>query len=232
VNNPIATFGIILAITGGSNENHQNKRQRKEHMRRVHHLATEGPHRNSQWSHVPITFDSADLKLKDYPHTDAMVIETNLVGWAVTRILVDTGSSADILFASTFNNMKLDRNLLQPAGRPLYGFRGKQVKAIGKITLPVTFGDQHNSRTEHITFDVVDMLYNYNTIFGRGVTNIFSVALHLGYLCMKLPSSKGVIAIYGDQDLTRIAEETAAPGQKNVHATKKNQKQKNPHKMS
>jgi len=47
--------------------------------------------------------------------------------------------------------MKLDRNLLQPTERPLYGFGGKQVKAIGKITLSVTFGDQNNSRIEHIT---------------------------------------------------------------------------------
>jgi hypothetical protein len=41
--------------------------------------------------------------------------------------------------------MKLDRNLLQPPGCPLYGFRGKQVKAIGKITVPITFWDQNNS---------------------------------------------------------------------------------------
>jgi hypothetical protein len=84
-------------ITGGSNKDHGNKRQHKEHMRRVHHLATDGPHKNSQWSHIPITFDNTDLKLRDYPHIDAMVIETNLAGWTVTKILVDTGSSADIL---------------------------------------------------------------------------------------------------------------------------------------
>ena len=118
-----------------------------------------------------------------------MVIEINLAGWAVTRILVITGNSADILFASTFDNMKLDINLLHPVGHQLYTFRGKQVKAIGKITLPVTFGDQYNNRTEHITFDVVDMLHNYNTIFGRGVTNVFSAVLHPGYLCMRLPSA-------------------------------------------
>jgi hypothetical protein len=64
---------------------------------------------------------------------------------------------------------------------------------------------------------MVDMLYNYNAIFGRGVTNIFSIALHPGYLFMKLPSAKGIIAIYGDQDLARIAEEIATLGQKNVH---------------
>ena len=72
--------------------------------------------------------------------------------------------------------MKLERKLLQLAGRPLYGFGGKQVKAIGKITLPVTFEYQNNSRTEHITFDVVDMLYNYKAIFDRWVTNTFSAA--------------------------------------------------------
>jgi hypothetical protein len=179
-------------------------------MRRVHHLATEVPHKNSQWSHIPITFDSIDLKLKDYPHTDAMVIETNLAGWAVTRILINTGSSVDILFASTFDNMKL-----------------------GKITLLVTFGDQSNSRTEHITFDVVGMLYNYNAIFSRGVTNVFSAVLHQGYLCMKLPSAKGVIAVYDIQDLARIAEEIATQGRK-MYTTwaKKNQKQRYPRQMN
>jgi hypothetical protein len=58
----------------------ETKRQCKEHMRRVHHVVAEGPHRNSQWSYIPITFDSSDLKLKDYPHTDAMVVETNIAG--------------------------------------------------------------------------------------------------------------------------------------------------------
>jgi hypothetical protein len=34
---------------------------------------------------------------------------------------------------------------------------------------------------------------------------------------MKLPSAKGIIAVYSDQDLSRIAEEIATLGQKNVH---------------
>jgi hypothetical protein len=224
---------VIPTITGGSNEDHDNKRQCKEHMRRVHHLTIEGPHKNSQWSHIPITFDSTYLKLKDYPHTNVMVIKTNLDGWAVTRILIDTGSSADILFASIFDNMKLDRNLLQPAGRLLYGFGGKQVKAIGKITLPITFGDHSNSRAEHVTFVVVDMMYNYNAIFSRGVTSVFSAVLHLGYLCMKLPSAKSIIDVYGDQDLARIVEETATLGQTNVHnLNKKSRKSRNLHPMN
>ena len=34
---------------------------------------------------------------------------------------------------------------------------------------------------------------------------------------MKLPSARGVIVVYGNQDVTRIAEETATQGQQNVH---------------
>ena len=34
---------------------------------------------------------------------------------------------------------------------------------------------------------------------------------------MKLPSARGIIAVYGNQDLSRIAIEIATLGQKNVH---------------
>lgn len=50
---PTPTYGVILAITGGSNEDHGNKRQRKEYYQRVHHVSAEGPHRNNVWSQVP-----------------------------------------------------------------------------------------------------------------------------------------------------------------------------------
>jgi hypothetical protein len=157
------------------------------------------------------------MKLKDYPHSNAMVISANIVGWTVTKILVDTGSSADILFASTFDRMKLDRSILQPAGNPLFGFGGQKVMAIEKVTLPVTFEEGDNIHTENITFDVVDTFYNYNAIFGRGIINTCGAAIHSGYLCMKVPSPGGVIAVFGDQDLARAAEGSVAPGQRNVH---------------
>lgn len=190
-------------------------------MRWVHDVATEGPHKNSHWSCILITFDGSNIKLNDYPHTDAMVIETNVARWTVTKILVDTGSSTDILFTSSFDNMKLDRNLLQPAGNPLFGFEDQHVKAIRKLTLLVTFNDQHNCRTKHITFDVVNMYYSYNAIFGRGVTNYFNTVIHPDYLCMKLPTTKDIVAVFGDQDSATAAEGTATPSQRNVHSLSK-----------
>jgi hypothetical protein len=52
----------------------------------------------------------------------------------------------------------------------------------------VTFGFVHNTRTEQVVFDIVDMEYPYNAIIGRGTLNAFEAILHPAYLCMKIPS--------------------------------------------
>ena len=53
------------------------------------------------------------MSLNSYPHTDAMVIEANIQGWTIGKILVGNASSAYIIFSSTFDRMNIDRNLLQ-----------------------------------------------------------------------------------------------------------------------
>jgi hypothetical protein len=96
---------------------------------------------------------------------------------------------------------------IHDATHPLCGFGGRQIVALGKITMPVTFGFVHNTRTEQVVFDIVDMEYPYNTIIGRGTLNAFEAILHPAYLCMKIPSEQGPIAIHGSQEAARKAEE-------------------------
>ena len=146
---------------------HENNSQRRNYFRKVNSISMEGPYKKTRWSHLPITFLEEGLQLKDYPHMDAMVIETNIDGWVVSKILVDGGSSADIIFTSTIDAMKIDRKMLGRAEHPLYGFGGKKVHSIGRIILPVSFRTVSNARTEQIAFDVVDMYYPYNALFER-----------------------------------------------------------------
>ena len=162
-----------------------------------------GLYKRTQWSQSPITFSEEVVQLLSYPYIDALVIETNIQDWTIGKILVDTGSSADIIFSSTFDRMNIDLNLLQPSDIPLIGFGGKRVNALGKIALPVSFGDTSNPRTEHVTFDVVKMSYPYLEIFSRGLINKFKAVVHQLYLCMKIPAAKGIITVRGNQQLAR-----------------------------
>jgi hypothetical protein len=100
---------------------------------------------------------------------------------------------------------------------PLIGFGGKRIEALGKIELNVTFGEGNTQRTEVITFDVVDITYPYNAIFGRNSIIKFAAVINQAYLCMKIPTAGGVITILGNQEARRC-EDNAACTMKNVHA--------------
>jgi hypothetical protein len=192
---------LVLPITGGSCSEPTNKKQKKGSQRRVQHVGVQGPFIKSKWSHIPITFSHEDLQLKDYPHNDAMVISCVIKGFLVHNVLVDTCSAADIIFAKAFRQMQEPEDKIHDATHPLCGFEGRQIVALGKITMPVTFGFVNNTRTEQVVFDIVDMEYPYNAIIGRGTLNDFEA-----YLCMKIPSDQGPIAIHGSQEAARKAE--------------------------
>jgi hypothetical protein len=197
---------LVLPITGGSSSEPANKKQKKEAQRRVQHVGVQGPFVRSKWSHIPITFSQEDLQLKDYPHNDAMVISYVIKGFLVHNVLVDIGSAANIIFAKAFRQMQEPADKIHDATHPLCGFGGRQIVALSKITMSVTFGYVHNTRTEQVVFDIVDMEYPYNAIIGRGTLNAFEAILHPAYLCMKLPSEQGPIVVHGNQEAARRAE--------------------------
>ena len=102
--------------------------------------------------------------------------------------------------------MKLSRSQLQPSNSPLIGFGGKRIDALGKIFLPVSFGGQENARTEYVTFDIVDLYYPYNAIFRTWFANKFNIAIHMGYLCMKMLALHRIITVHGSQKEARNVE--------------------------
>jgi hypothetical protein len=132
-----------------------------------------------------------------------MVISCVINGFLVHNVLVDTGSATYIIFVKAFRQIQEQDDKIHDATHPLYGFGGRQIVALDKITMPITFGYVHNTRTKHVVFEIVDMEYPYNAIIGRGTLNAFEAILHLAYLCMKIPSDQGPIDVHGSQEAAR-----------------------------
>jgi hypothetical protein len=94
-----------MPISGGSAMEFETKKQRNNYFKSVNTIINDGPAARPEWARVPITFTDEDFKLKSVIHNDAMVIEVNIAGWIIGKILVDNGSSTDILFLKTFEKM-------------------------------------------------------------------------------------------------------------------------------
>jgi len=76
---------------------------------------------------------------EDHSPNDPIVISLVTAGRTVHRVLVDQGSSVDVMFWPTFEKLELSPDQLRPYGGCLYGFAGNQVEVRGYIELRTTF---------------------------------------------------------------------------------------------
>ena len=81
-------------------------------------------------------------------------------------VLVDNGSSADILYYPAFQHVGIDKGRLIPTNAPLISFGGTRVFPLGAVTLSVMVGDYPQQITKDMTFLVVDYSSAYNAILG------------------------------------------------------------------
>ena len=81
---------------------------------------------------------------------------------------MDGGSSINILYYDTFRRMGLTDKNLKPSNTVFHGVvPGKSAYPVGKIALEVAFGDDHDSRSETLTFEVVKIKSLYHALFRR-----------------------------------------------------------------
>jgi hypothetical protein len=105
-----------------------------------------------RWSEVPITFDCGDhLDIMPKPGRYPLVVYPIVKDVKLNTELVDGGSSANLLFLKTFEQMGLSRSLPHPSQAPFHGIvPGTVATPISQISLPVTIGTRENFWTENI----------------------------------------------------------------------------------
>ncbi|XP_019172655.1 PREDICTED: uncharacterized protein LOC109168055 [Ipomoea nil] len=151
----------------------------------------------------PIVFTDKDLPTGETPHRDALVIAMDVNGVVVRRILVDTGSSINILYLETFTKMGLAREQLASVKTPLAGFTGDSVEAEGSIILPVEIGNYPDVQKLDMKFIVVDLTCSHNAILSRPGLEDLGALISIEHLCLKFHTSSGVGTVRYDRRVAR-----------------------------
>ena len=105
------------AVTGSS------KKARKTYLRMVQNVQLTGSVPKIARRESPIIgFLEEDARRLHHPHIDALVVSIRIEDYNMHRVLVDNGSSADILYYPAFQQMGIGRERLIPTNAPLVGF--------------------------------------------------------------------------------------------------------------
>ena len=181
-------------IFGGFARGGESCSARKAHLRSIRSGETPEVQAVSKLPRLDttITFSDFDMEGFQHPHDNPLVIGVVVANKTVHRVLVDKGSSADIIFASAFNKMGIGREKLEPVNAYLRGFSEERVLPLGSTQLVFTLGDPPCQATTTVKFLIVDAPSAYNVLLGRPSLNAIKAIPYAYHMIIKFPTTNGV----------------------------------------
>ena len=192
-------------ISGGFAEGGESSSARKAHLRSIRSAKIGEIQAVSKLPllDTSITFSDLDLEGCQHSHDDPLVVRVVVANKTVHRVLVDNGSSADIIFALAFDKMGIVRERLEPVNTHLRGFSGEKVLPLGSIQLVLTLGEPPFQATTTTRFLIVDTPSAYNMLLGRPSLNAIKAIPSAYHMMIKFPTVNGVGMVRGDQRVAR-----------------------------
>ena len=192
-------LGEIRVIIGGTSAG-QTSNSKKTYLKVVQNVQLSGRSPKTRGIDEPtISFTDEEAKRIHHPHDDAIIITLLIADYTTRRVLVDDGSSANILYYPAFQQMRLGPDLLRPACSSLIGFGGMKMQPIGTVTLPIVVGSYPKQVTKSVNFLVVDYSSSYNAIIRRPTLNSWKAVTSTYHLSVKFPTECGIGQVQGDQ---------------------------------
>ena len=199
---PQSTIREIKTIIGGPSIRGSFKSFRKSYQRQVNSVHGMPPLKQRRTGQ-DMLFSEEDAKGVKQPYDDSLVIMLMIEGFNTRRVLIDNGSSTDIIYLFAFQQLKVDLKRLRPFESPLVSFSEDKVYPWGIVTLIVTTGSYPFQVTNKHNLLVVDSPSFYNVIIGRPTLNRLKEATSTYCLKVKFSIEQGIGEIIGDQVLAR-----------------------------
>ena len=140
-----------------------------------------------------------------------MVLDPIIDRYHLTRVLMDGGSSLNLIYQDTIRKMGIDPTRISQRNTTCKGvIPGPEARCTGSLVLEVVFGSPDNFRSEELTFDIAPFRSGYHALLKRMAFARFNAVPHYAYLKIKMPCPRGVITVSGNTECSLCTEECMA----------------------
>ena len=131
---PLGTINVIFAAPGRTGSC-------PSRIMSVAHLSSGDTNQDLKRARVELplvmSFSDEDKIGTIQPHDDALVITLRIGGYDVKRVMVDQGSTAEIMYPDLYKGLNLKAEDLMPYSSPLVSFEGKIITSKGQVKFPM-----------------------------------------------------------------------------------------------
>ena len=130
--------------------------------------------------------------LKGRKHNEALHVSVECRGTTLARVLVDTGSSLNVLPKKALDRLDCEGLILKPSNIVVRAFDGSKRMVHGEVDIPIKVGTQ----TFDSTFYVMDIRPSYSCLLGRPwIHNAGVVASNA-----EISDSGEIIIVHGEEE--------------------------------
>ncbi|XP_038699466.1 uncharacterized protein LOC119996767 [Tripterygium wilfordii] len=191
-------------ISGGSEISGLSHTSAKKHEKEAANPAARMARSLGTFTNQVMVFTDDEATQLLHSHQDALVLTLQVANINLKRILIDNGSSANVLFLAAYKGMGLDETLILRKSTTLIGFNGEVSHSAGEVVLSI-YAPGLNKQTR---FSIVDSPSAYNAILGRPWLHAIRAVPSTYHQILRYPTNNGVKEILGDQHSSRSCYKT------------------------
>ena len=144
-----------------------------------------------------LTFTNEEIPFEGQGHNRALHVSVKCMDHIVAKVLIDNGSSLNVMPKSTLHKLPFNVSHLRPSSIIVQAFDGSNRNVIGEIDLPI----QVRPHLCQITFQVMDINPGYSCLLGRPWIHAVGVVPSTLHQRLKFVVEGQLIIVSGEEDI-------------------------------
>ena len=146
---------------------------------------------------LSLGFSDEELPAEGRNHNKALHISIECVDTVLSRVLVDIGSSLNVMPKSSFAKLTIEGLVMKPSELIVRAFDGTRRTIIGEVNLPMKIGPH----TFLITFFVMDIYPAYSCLLGRPWIHSAGAVTSTLHQKLKFLADDKLVVVEGEEDI-------------------------------